>query len=211
MESWGLVLDAILVTHHHRDHIGGIDDLQHHYGNQLPVYGPFSQRIPSINIPLKAGDGIDLAGMHFDVIPTPGDALQPPSLFCGDALFAGGCGRRFEGTAEDMWASLERLAALPEETLVYCAHEYTLDNLRFAVAIEPDNRELQQRLLTVEAQRAQGQITLPSFIGLEKRTNPFLRCHLRSIRDVVENHFADTFETPAKVFGALRLMKDTWR
>lgn len=216
----GLELKAILVTHHHRDHISGIAALQSQF--HIPVYGRQSERIPQVTHPLVAGQAIQLGKMRFEVLDVsghtldhiayffPGDALQPPSLFCGDALFGGGCGRRFEGSEEVMWASLERLACLPDETLVFCAHEYTLDNLRFAVEIEPGNGELQQRLQQVEQLRKQNLPSLPSAIGIEKRTNPFLRCHLPGLQEAVINRSGESCQTPAQVFGALRRLKDNW-
>lgn len=217
----GLELAAILVTHHHRDHISGIAELKAEFG--IPVYGRPSERIPHITHAIQPGDSLQLEKIGFDILDVAGhtldhiaffftgNALQPPSLFCGDALFAGGCGRRFEGSEDVMWQSLERLAALPDETLVYCAHEYTLDNLRFAVAMEPDNLELQQRLQEVEQLRQHGAITLPSAIGIEKRTNPFLRCHLPQLRLAAESHSGHSCLTPAQVFGVLRRLKDDWR
>ena len=222
----GLDLQAILVTHHHSDHISGIAEVKEKFN--VPVYGRQSIRIPQITHPLLPGDSLQLDTLHhktmtFQVLDVAGhtldhiayffagDALQPPSLFCGDALFAGGCGRRFEGTEEVMWQSLERMANLPDETLIYCAHEYTLSNLRFAVAMEPDNIELQLRLQEVEKLRHQEVCTLPSSIGIEKRTNPFLRCHLPQLRKVVESLSGETCATPARVFGTLRRLKDDWR
>lgn len=217
----GLNLKAILVTHHHRDHISGIAALKEKF--DVPVYGRQSDRIPQITHPLLPGDSLQLDNMTFQILDVAGhtldhiayffagDALQPPSLFCGDALFAGGCGRRFEGTEEVMWQSLERMANLPDETLIYCAHEYTLNNLRFAVAMEPDNLELQLRLQEVEELRHQGVCTLPSSIGIEKRTNPFLRCHLPQLRHAAESHSGKICPTSAQVFGTLRQLKDDWR
>ena len=220
MRREGLELKAILVTHHHRDHISGIAELKAQF--HIPVYGRQSERIPQVTHPLVPGQAIQLDKMRFEVMDVsghtldhiayffPGDALQPPSLFCGDALFAGGCGRRFEGSAETMWESLERLARLPDETLVFCAHEYTVDNLGFAADIEPDNRELIARLEQVKQLRHRNMPTLPSAIGIEKRTNPFLRCHLPQVQKAVENLTGETCQTPAQVFGALRRLKDNW-
>lgn len=216
-----LRLAAILITHRHRDHTQGITGLLEHW--PVPVYGPESDLIPQVNHPLGDGDLLQLDGITFQIIGVPGhtwehiayfappaDELPAPLLFCGDALFAGGCGRRFDGTAEIMWNSLQKLAALPDDTQIYCAHEYTLANLTFAVAVEPENEVLRDRLGQVTPIRAGGGITLPSTISLEKRTNPFLRCQSPGIKIFVENTTRQRLETPAEVFGALRLMKDNW-
>lgn len=216
-----LTLAAMLITHRHRDHTQGIAGLLEYW--PVPVYGPDSDLIPQINHPLGDGDLLQLDGITFQIIGVPGhtwehiayfvppaDQLSSPLLFCGDALFAGGCGRRFDGTAEIMWNSLQKLAALPDDTKIYCAHEYTLTNLTFAVAVEPDNEALCDRLQQVKHTRTGGGITLPSTILLEKRTNPFLRCQLSGIKIFAESRTRKTLETSDEVFGALRLIKDTW-
>lgn len=216
-----LNLAAILITHRHRDHIQGIAGLLERW--PVPVYGPDSELIPLVTHKLGDGDLLQLEGIAFNIIGVPGhtwehiayfasspDQRFSPLLFCGDALFAGGCGRRFDGTAEIMWDSLQKLAALPDDTQIYCAHEYTQANLEFAVAVEPANQELEARLEQVKHTRAQGLITLPSNILLEKRTNPFLRCHQYGIKIFIENQIRQTLTAPAEVFSALRLIKDTW-
>ncbi len=215
-----LELRAILVTHRHRDHTQGITTLLAHW--QVPVYGPDSELIPQITHTLGDNDALQLDGITFRIIAVPGHTWEhiayfcdsannlSPLLFCGDALFAGGCGRRFDGTAEIMWASLQKLAALPDHTQIYCAHEYTQANLAFAIAVEPDNAELCARFEQVKRARAKGQITLPSNILLEKRTNPFLRCQQAGIKIFTEDKTNQVLSTPADVFGALRLIKDTW-
>lgn len=220
LQQQQLQLAGILITHRHRDHTGGINSLLEHWS--VPVYGPDSELIPQITHTLKDKDQLQLVGIHFNIIAVPGhtwehiayfsDApnLAAPILFCGDALFAGGCGRRFDGTAEIMWDSLVRLASLPDETLIYCAHEYTQANLAFAVAVEPDNLELRERFEEVKQTRQQGKITLPSSIVLEKRTNPFLRCQQAGIKIFAEQMTEDALDAPAKVFGALRSIKDSW-
>ncbi len=221
-----LTLAAILITHRHRDHTQGISGLLERWS--VPVYGPESELIPSITHTLRDGDLLTLDGITLKIIAVPGHTWEhivyfyegnrfyegadnvPPLLFCGDALFAGGCGRRFDGTAEVMWDSLQKLAALPDNTLIYCAHEYTEANLEFAVAVDPDNLELKARYHLIKHIRAQGTITLPSNILLEKRTNPFLRCQQPGIKIFAEHKLQQTLDTPAKVFGALRLIKDNW-
>ena len=215
-----LTLVAMLITHRHRDHTQGIAGLLAQW--PVPVYGPESDLIPQITHKLGDQDVLQLNGITLKIIAVPGHTWEhiayfcdnnkgsPPLLFCGDALFAGGCGRRFDGTAEIMWHSLQKLAALPDDTQIYCAHEYTQANLEFAVAVEPDNLELRDRLKQVKYTRAQGSITLPSKILLEKRTNPFLRCQQAGIKVFAEQKTQQALQSPAEVFGALRLLKDTW-
>lgn len=185
LETSGLTLRAIVVTHHHFDHTGGVRQLAERWS--APVYGPRNPAIEGITRPVDDGDRVEVLGTTFDVIAVPGhtldhvayfaaDADGGPVLFCGDTLFAGGCGRLFEGTAEQMHASLSRLAALPPATRVYCAHEYTLANLRFARAVEPGNAALEARLARDEARRERDEPTVPTTVGEELETNPFLRC-----------------------------------
>lgn len=215
-----LTLAALLITHRHRDHTQGIAGLLERW--PVPVYGPESDLIPQVSHPLVDGDALQLSGIKFKIIGVPGHTWEhiayfspstekiSPLLFCGDALFAGGCGRRFDGTAEVMWDSLQKLAALPDDTQIYCAHEYTQANLAFAVAVEPENKELSARFEQVKHIRAQNGITLPSTLLLEKRTNPFLRCQLPGIKIFIENKSGQMPGNSAEVFGALRLIKDTW-
>lgn len=216
LETHRLTLDSILITHRHNDHIGGINSLLARF--PVSVYGPRSDAIPQVSVFLEHGDQFESGGLNFRVIAVPGHTWEHIAfylphhrvLFCGDALFAGGCGRRFDGTAEVMWASLQKLAALPDDTLIYCAHEYTLSNLRFAAAVEPDNTVLLERLNQVERLRADHQITLPSTILLEKRTNPFLRCQEDGIKVFIEARLGKRPDSAAEAFGALRTIKDTW-
>lgn len=216
-----LTLGAILITHRHRDHTQGIAGLLEHW--PVPVYGPDSESIPQITHKLGDGDLLQLDDIDFRIIGVPGhtwehiaywapahDGKSAPLLFCGDTLFAGGCGRLFDGTVEIMWASLEKLAALPEDTQVYCTHEYTQPNLAFAVIVEPHNHVLRARFDDVNYARDRGRITLPSSILLEKQTNPFLRCQMPRVKIFAEQQTQRALTTPAEVFGALRSIKDTW-
>jgi hydroxyacylglutathione hydrolase len=217
LEAKGLQAVAVLCTHHHWDHTGGNLALQARY--DIPVYGPASERIPGITHPLRDGDRVELADFDppLDVIEVPGHTAGHIAyygkdlLFCGDTLFSGGCGRLFEGTAAQMHESLTRLAALPETTRVYCAHEYTESNLRFALTVEPGNPEIRARLNDVRALRARGEPSVPSTLGVEKLTNPFLRCGEGAVRDAVESHTGRVLGAEVDVFTELRRWKDGFR
>jgi hydroxyacylglutathione hydrolase len=220
LRDLNLQLAAILVTHHHADHTAGIQFLKVATG--ATVWGPALESIPGIDHPLDDGDTCSALGYHFQVLHVPGHTAghlayyaeagvgELPLVFCGDTLFSGGCGRLFEGTPQQMLASLQRLAALPASTRVCCTHEYTLSNLRFARAVEPDNTELMAYQSTCEGWRAQGVPTLPSSIGLERAINPFLRSHLASVMSAVAQHDAQQ-ATHAGTFAALREWKNTYR
>lgn len=212
-----LQLLGILLTHHHHDHIDGAAELRDTY--QAPIYGPRSARIPQVTHYLSEGDELPLGKLKAKILEIPGHTLdhiaylieipeQPSRLFSGDTLFGAGCGRLFDGTAPLLYAALQRIATLPDDTLIYGGHEYTLANIRFALTIEPDNAELQARQALESEKRQQGIATLPTQLGLEKRTNPFLRCHLNSIRHSVAQISGNTFATDAEVFASLRLIKD---
>ncbi|MFQ5470990.1 MAG: hydroxyacylglutathione hydrolase [Gammaproteobacteria bacterium] len=206
---------AIFITHHHYDHIDGIKDLLDY--KHIPVYGPATESIPFMTHPLGDGDDIMISdSVTFRVLKVPGHTqghiayLASGTLFCGDTLFACGCGRLFDGTAEQLYHSLNRFAALPSNTKVYCTHEYTLSNIKFALEIDPENPELQQRKLETEKLRKAGCPSLPTTIGLEKSTNPFMRCNVQTIKIAVERHFNAHYRTEMEIFTALRKWKDTY-
>tara|TARA_R110001592_G_scaffold363036_1_gene679465 strand:- start:89078 stop:89851 length:774 start_codon:yes stop_codon:yes gene_type:complete len=212
-----LNLQGILITHHHFDHVGGVAELRAEY--DPVVFGPHNPAIEGIDHRLGAGDRIEVLGHAFEVMTVPGHTLdhiayfhagEQPLLFCGDTLFAGGCGRLFEGTPPMMLASLESLAALPPETLVYCAHEYTLANLAFAKAVEPDNAALTARIAQAESTRAKDEPTVPSDIALELATNPFLRCKQRDLLDSLQSQGRLVPGDTADVFAAVRGWKDNF-
>ncbi|MDO7899000.1 hydroxyacylglutathione hydrolase [Pseudomonas citrulli] len=210
----GWVLGDILVTHHHHDHVGGVQALKTATG--ATVHGPAGENIPARDTALEDHDKINVLGWDFEVFAVPGHTLGHIAyyhhglLFCGDTLFAAGCGRLFEGTPAQMHQSLSRLAALPEDTLVYCTHEYTLANLKFAAAVEPGNPDIAARLAKVSQQRSDGIITLPSTLALEKRTNPFLRTAETSVKQKADERSGQRNQTPSEVFAALRAWKDTF-
>lgn len=210
----GLSLVAILVTHHHGDHVGGNRELLQQF--DVPVYGPRHEPIPGLTHPVEDGSTVRIPalGLDFRVLDVPGHTRGHVAyyganrLFCGDTLFSCGCGRLFEGTAEQMHRSLQKLAALPADTQVYCAHEYTLSNIRFAKAVEPENPDLLAREREVLALLGQGQPTLPSSIGLERRTNPFLRVDQPAARGSAEAHAGHPLGTEIEVFAVLREWKN---
>jgi len=212
----GWQLSDILITHHHADHVGGVAELKRITG--ATVYGPAHETIPARDVALEDNAQVQVLGLDFQVIAVPGHTLghiayycaQSHALFCGDTLFAGGCGRLFEGTPAQMHESLQRLAALPATTGVYCAHEYTLSNLRFACAVEPENPQLAQRFADVTRLRAENRITLPSSIGLELQTNPFLRVFEAAVIKKADERTSTLNTTPAATFAALRAWKDTF-
>ncbi|WP_337160205.1 hydroxyacylglutathione hydrolase [Pseudomonas putida] len=210
----GWVLEDILITHHHHDHVGGVEALKQATGAR--VCGPAQERIPARELALGDGDQVQVLGLDFEIIAVPGHTLghiayySAPLLFCGDTLFAAGCGRLFEGTPEQMHQSLSRLAALPAETRVYCTHEYTLSNLRFAKAVEPANTHVTQRFADVTQMRSENRISLPSTIGLELLTNPFLRTAETSVKQKADEWKGHSNASQASVFAALRSWKDTF-
>jgi len=206
---------AILITHHHYDHIDGIKALCQHY--PLPVYGPANSTIPGINHPVHDNDQITLKnGMQFDVLATPGHTLDhlcyyyPGMLFSGDTLFAAGCGRLLEGTSGQMFQSLKRLASLPDDTRIFCTHEYTLTNLEFAHHVEPENNAITERLQQVRQLRASKQITLPSTLAIERSCNPFLRCSESTVMAAASKFARREVSDAADTFKIIRFWKDSW-
>jgi hydroxyacylglutathione hydrolase len=217
LQEMALQLTGILITHHHFDHTGGLEQLRTLYSPV--VYGPANPSINGIDERVAAGDKVQALGKSFDIIEVPGHTLDhiayyhdapTPLLFCGDTLFAGGCGRVFEGTPPMMHQSLQSLAALPAATRIYCAHEYTLANLAFACAVEPDNEALSQRLTEAEAARARNEPTVPSSIELEMATNPFLRCAEPALLDSLRNQGRLAGSTGPEVFATVRGWKDNF-
>ena len=218
LQQLGAELVAIFNTHHHHDHVGGNQRLIQQYP-QVIVYGGVEdrERIPGIQVLLQEGDRVSFGDRQAEVFFVPGhtrahiayyfpptSADAPGELFCGDTLFAGGCGRLFEGTPAQMVDSLSKLRNLPDNTRVWCAHEYTLKNLQFALTVDRSNQELQSRFAHVEAARSRLEATIPSMLGVEKLTNPFLRWNQPTLQSAVKS------QDPVQTFARLRGMKDTF-
>ena len=207
LEALQLQLDAVLVTHHHADHQGGVAELTERWHPR--VFGPEQESITGCSDPLSGGEKITVLGQTVEVIPVGGHTRGhiayhvPGAVFCGDTLFGAGCGRLFEGTPAQMCASLARLAALPDETKIYCAHEYTETNLRFALAVEPQSAALRERAERVARMRAAGLPTIPSTLREEKATNPFLRCGEPAVIAAARAHGA-VDASPVAIFAAIR-------
>lgn len=218
LEALEAKLIAIFNTHHHSDHVGGNVELMHHFP-KVRVYGGAEDkgRIPGQQEFLQEGDRISFAQRSAEVLFVPGHTRahiayyfppstdsEPGELFCGDTLFAGGCGRLFEGTPTQMVSSLSKLRSLPDHTRVWCAHEYTLNNLRFALTVDGSNPNLQERFTQVQQARHQNQFTIPSWLGIEKRTNPFLRWDHPTLQQAVNSG------EPIQTFSRLRGKKDLY-
>jgi len=213
----GSRLAAILLTHHHPDHIGGVSRLLER--GRVPVIGPDDGRIPIRTRTVRDGERCELPelGLAFEILGVPGHTLSHiafwghGALFCGDTLFSAGCGRMFEGTPVQMNASLSRLRSLPPETAVYCGHEYTAANLKFALTVEPDNRAALDYQAKVGALRDANAPTLPSQMALERRVNPFLRCDEPAVRAAASVRAGRQVDEASEVFGVLRAWKDQFR
>jgi hydroxyacylglutathione hydrolase len=213
-------LDCILVTHHHGDHTGGVSDLQREWGAK--VYGPAKEKLGFEYQAMSQGSSLSWHGLNFRTIDVPGHTAghiayyaepdnQTPLLFCGDTLFSGGCGRLFEGTAEQMLQSMDKLAALPSKTRVCCAHEYTLSNLKFANAVEPDNLVLKDYISKCQQLRAQNLPTLPAELGNEMQINPFLRTRKPSVINAVKKMAPPGTDKEAEIFAQLRIWKNEYK
>ena len=227
LDQHGLELIGILVTHHHPDHTGGVNALRDRLRGCIK--GPIDARIPQPVEGVRDGESFSLLGVDWEVLHVPGHTLDhvayvghargmsdgasyevAPILFCGDTLFSAGCGRLFEGTADQMWASLSRLSRLPGSTLVCCAHEYTVSNLRFAAAVEPHNPDIAQHLQACRQLRDENKSTLPSTIDRERRINPFLRCEVEAVVQAAKLQGA-VESRPADVLAALRAWKNRFQ
>ncbi len=219
IEKNQLILTAILVTHHHQDHVGGIKlllDYANEKGWLVTIYGPSADNVKHLTIKLSEGDQVNLAeiGINLNVVDLPGHTkghigyVNNKVLFCGDTLFSGGCGRLFEGTPKQMHNSLTKLINLPDSTLVYCAHEYTQANLNFALTVEPKNNMLIKYQQQVSQLRRNNKATIPSSIGLEKQINPFLRCDKHSISLAAQDYEKKELTSTEAIFATLRSWKD---
>ena len=214
-EQWRLA--AILCTHHHGDHVAGAAELRAQY--RCPVYGPANERIAAVTQPVAEGDRVELPalGITLNVLDIPGHTaghiayVGEQLVFCGDTLFSAGCGRLFEGTAAQLYHSLQKLARLPDDTAVYCGHEYTCANLHFALTVEPDNDAARAQLAQAQAVVAQGRPTLPSTMARERAINPFLRVDRPAVWQAAEAHVGQTLSSPAEVFAAVRRWKDGFK
>ncbi|UDG80644.1 Hydroxyacylglutathione hydrolase [Candidatus Hartigia pinicola] len=204
---------AILLTHHHNDHTGGVMGILSVFRN-LPIFGPEETRTKGATQIVEDGDGVKIENFYFDIIGLPGHTLghvgfyRSPYLFCGDTLFSGGCGRIFEGTPEQMYYSIQKISALPDNTLICCAHEYTQSNLNFAHYIWPENITICQYLNEVSIKRSKNQPTVPSTLKIERKINLFLQCNNRILKKKLKINSLNT--SPKTVFIMLRQFKNQY-
>jgi hydroxyacylglutathione hydrolase len=216
LEQYHLKLNGILITHHHHDHSGGIPSLINQYGH-IPIFGSYKSPLPYITKKVREGDIITCGTIKLIALEIPGHTLDHTAffgngwLFSGDTLFSAGCGKVFEGTMEQMYCSLQKLSNLPDDTQLYCGHEYTLANLYFAKHVEPDNPFILEKIELTKTLQNQHKPTLPSLLGEEKKFNPFLRCHEHSIIQAVKNHSGCALESPEVIFSHLREWKNQFR
>jgi len=214
LERHDLLLCGLLLTHHHHDHVGGVDEIRARH--PAPAWGPDDPRMPGNLRVVGEGDSVSIEkpGLAFSVLETPGHTTSHIAfyghdlLFCGDTLFSAGCGRLFEGTPAQMQDSIDKFIALPDSTRVYCAHEYTESNCRFARRVEPENEALARRCDQVADLRRRDRVTLPSTIEAEKTFNPFMRTREASVIAAAHRHEPGKADSPAAVFGVLRRWKD---
>ena len=214
--SENLIPIAIMITHHHWDHVGGIDAITDQFN--IPVYTPKTETVVGSTHPIGEGDRVLLSELDIEIniLDVPGHTSGAVAyytdklVFSGDTLFTAGCGRMFEGTPPQMHNSLSKFKSLPEETLLYCGHEYTLSNLKFAAAVEPDNKLVQERLKKVEIARNLDQPTVPATLAEEKATNPFLRCEETTVINAASQYAGKSLNTTAEVFAAIRQWKDSF-
>lgn len=223
LDEHGLILDSILITHHHSDHVGGVKALKAQTG--CKVYANARDKFVFTDIALRESDTVSIfvnedgsADYEFEVLEIPGHTLthisyycdEPKLLFCGDTLFKAGCGRMFEGTPQQFYKSLQKLCQYPDETLVYCTHEYTTSNLKFAQSLEPNNKTIEEMLINTEKLRSKNLPTIPSTLALEKQINPFLRCEVDTIKHYVEKNTDSSIQRPEQIFATIRSLKDNY-
>jgi len=216
IKTEGLIPVAILITHHHWDHVGGIAGLISEYN--LPVYAPKKEMVKGSTNLVAEGDIVNLPELNLDisVLDVPGHTAgaiayySERMLFSGDTLFTAGCGRLFEGSPEQMYRSLSKLKKLPDDTLVYCGHEYTVSNLQFAASVEKNNKIIQKRLNTAKQSRQQNLPTVPATLKIEKQTNPFLRCEEKSVIDAAILREGKKLTNSIEVFATIRRWKDSF-
>ena len=219
LQSKKLQLSAILITHHHHDHTGGNAELLQSFN--VPVYGPHNESIATVSHPLRDGDQVNLEEMSLNlvVLDTPGHTRGHVAyygsnpfnmIFCGDTLFACGCGRVFEGTAQQMYQSLQKLSQLPSDTLIFCTHEYTLGNIQFARTVDPENARLIDFEISAQELRSRNVPTIPTTLILERKINPFIRCGQQEIINSAQNYSGKSLSDPIEVFTVLREWKNNF-